>query len=258
MSNLILRENRDGIALVTLNQPEKRNALSLALLQALYDQFRTIQADSKTRAVILKANGPVFSSGHDLRELLGAAPALVEEVFEVCTSVMELIPALPQPVIAMVHALATAAGCQLAASCDLVIASEKASFATPGVKVGLFCNTPGIPLVRALPVKKALEMLYTGEPISAAEAARLGLVNRVVPAEKLEDETLAFVRKIASASSAVLAQGKQFFYRQLALERKAAYELAEPLMAQAAASPDCQEGIRAFFEKREPVWPGNG
>lgn len=257
MSTLILRENRDGIAIVTLNQPEKRNALSLALLQALYDQFRTIQADSKTRAVILKANGSVFSSGHDLKELAGAQPALLEEVFEVCTRVMELIPALPQPVIAMVHALATAAGCQLVASCDLVIASEKASFATPGVKVGLFCNTPGIPLVRALPIKKALEMLYTGEPISAEEAARFGMVNRVVPAEKLEEETLIFAKKIAGASSAVLAQGKQFFYRQLAMPRSDAYELAEPLMVKSAASPDCQEGIKAFFEKRMPVWPGN-
>jgi enoyl-CoA hydratase/carnithine racemase len=257
-SNPILRENRDGVAFLTLNQPEKRNALSLALLQALYAELRAIQTDRQVRVVVLKGAGPVWSAGHDLKELAGANDTLLAEVFGVCTQVMELLPALPQPTIAMVHALATAAGCQLAASCDLVVASSTAAFAAPGVKVGLFCTTPGIPLARALPQKKALEMLFTGDPISADEALRYGLVNKVTAPEKLEEETLALAKKIAQASFQVLAHGKRTFYRQTPLDTNTAYALAEPIMVQAAGSPDCQEGIKAFFEKRKPVWPGNG
>lgn len=256
-TTLLLREDRDGIALLTLNQPEKRNALSLALLQALYAELRAIQTDRQVRIVVLRANGPVWSAGHDLKELAGANDTLLAEVFGVCTQAMELLAALPQPTIAMVHALATAAGCQLAASCDLLVASTAASFATPGVKVGLFCTTPGIPLGRAMPRKKALEMLFTGEAISAEEALRWGLANRVVAPDKLEEETLALAKRIAQASFQVLASGKQAFYRQLALDRSTAYALAEPLMVQAAGGPDCQEGIKAFFEKRAPKWPGN-
>lgn len=252
---MLLRTEADGIVQLTLNQPEKRNALSLALLKALEWELRGLRPNREARVLIIRANGPVFCAGHDLREMAGAPESLLAEVFHTCTQVMELLPALPQPTIAMVHALATAAGCQLATSCDLIVASSSASFATPGVKVGLFCSTPGVPLARSLPRRKALEMLFTGEAISAEEAARWGMVNRVVQPEKLEDETLQLAKNIARASYQVLAQGKQAFYRQVGLDRATAYALAEPLMIQAAGGAVCQEGIQAFLDKRAPVWP---
>ncbi len=254
-SPLVLREQRDAVALLTLNQPEKRNALSKALLEQLHAALAAAEQDKFTRVVILKANGPVFSAGHDLKEMAASNKDELQGIFHLCAQVMELLPGMAKPVIAQVHALATAAGCQLVASCDLVVAAVNAQFATPGVKVGLFCTTPGIPLSRAIPAKKALEMLFTGEPISAEEACRLGLVNRVVPAEQLEEATLTLARKIAWASPRVIAQGKRDFYRLLALDRAAAYRSAEPIMVEAAASPDCQEGIAAFLGKRAPAWP---
>jgi enoyl-CoA hydratase/carnithine racemase len=254
MSELVACETTDGIALLTLNYPEKRNALSQAMLTALAERLQQVADDRMARVVILAASGKVFSSGHDLRELSGSSTADCTSLFSLCSKVMQSIRKLPQPVIAQVQGLATAAGCQLVASCDLVVASEDAAFATPGVKIGLFCTTPAVALVRAVPVKKAMEMLLTGEPISAREAERLGLVNRVVPAERLAEQTLALAKKIAQASSPVIALGKQAFYEQLPRELSAAYAGAEAVMVKNASLPDAQEGMSAFLEKRAPVW----
>ncbi len=251
---LVLRDTADGIAFLTLNNPEKRNALSRALLAALKEQLGQLAAEREARVVVLRAAGPVFSSGHDLRELAGAPEDACRSLFALCTQVMEAVRRLPQPVIAQVQGLATAAGCQLAASCDLVVASEEARFATPGVKIGLFCTTPAVALSRVVPAHKAMEMLLTGEPIDAREAERVGLVNRVVPAERLAEETLSLARQVARASRTVVALGKRAFYEQLPLDRPAAYERAERVMTANSQAPDAQEGIRAFLDKREPKW----
>ena len=252
--NLVESEVVDGIAVLTLNHPEKRNTLSRAMLGELQRVLDRAAVDDTIRAVVLRAKGPVFSSGHDLRELVGGDAAANTALFELCTDVMERIRKLPQPVIAEVHALATAAGCQLVASCDLVVASEQATFATPGVKNGLFCTTPGVALSRAVGAKKAMEMLLTGRAISAREAEAAGLVNRVVPAERLHEETMALARQIVAASADTLAIGKRAFYEQLPLDRPAAYELAERVMVENSRRPDAQEGMRAFLEKRYPKW----
>jgi enoyl-CoA hydratase/carnithine racemase len=242
----VLSQIVDGVAVLTLNHPERRNALSREMLSQLEAALE--------RVVILRANGPVFSAGHDLREVSGGDRAAHVELFALCTRVMEKLRHLPQPVIAEVHALATAAGCQLAASCDLVVASEEARFATPGVKIGLFCTTPGVALSRAVPAKKAMEMLLTGEAISAREAEAAGLVNRVVPASALHDETMALAKKIMAASAEVLAMGKRAFYQQQPLDRASAYALAEGAMVDNAALDDAREGMAAFLEKRAPRW----
>jgi enoyl-CoA hydratase/carnithine racemase len=252
--DLVLRSVADHVATLTLNHAEKRNALSRAMLQALRDQFAQIEADRQVRAVILRAEGPVFSSGHDLREMVGATEAAAAALFALCSDVMLGVQRLPQPVIAQVHGLATAAGCQLVASCDLVIAAEEASFATPGVKIGLFCTTPGVALVRAVTPKKALEMLLTGTPIGAHEAERIGLVNRVVPRERLAEATLQLARQICQASASVMALGKRAFYAQLPLACEQAYSVATPVMVGNSQQRDAQEGMRAFLEKRSPRW----
>jgi enoyl-CoA hydratase/carnithine racemase len=192
--------------------------------------------------------------GHDLRELSGASAEEAAALFALCTEVMEAIRQLPQPVIAEVQGLATAAGCQLAATCDLVVAAEQAAFATPGVKIGLFCTTPAVALCRAVPAKKALEMLFTGQAITAAEAERHGLVNRVVPADRLSAETLELARQMAASSSATLALGKRAFYAQLPLDHPGAYTIAQQVMVENTAASDAQEGMRAFLEKRPPHW----
>jgi enoyl-CoA hydratase/carnithine racemase len=251
---LVLAEANDALALLTLNHPEKRNALSRAMLSCLRDHFARLAADKQVRVVILRAAGSVFSSGHDLRELSTANAIEARSLFALCTEVMLAIRNLRQPVIAQVQGLATAAGCQLVASCDLVVATEDASFATPGVKIGLFCTTPGVALVRAVMPKKALEMLLTGTPISAAEAERAGLVNRVVPRDRLADETLALARQIASASGRIVALGKRAFYQQLPLDCRAAYDVAQPVMVDNSQAADAREGMRAFLEKRQPRW----
>jgi enoyl-CoA hydratase/carnithine racemase len=251
---LVLCEVSDGIAFLTLNHPEKRNALSRAMLAALKEQLARIAADDRARVVILRAEGPAFSAGHDLRELVGGSRAEYEAIFALCTEVMEAIRLLPQPVIAQVQGVATAAGCQLAASCDLVVASKTATFATPGVKIGLFCTTPAVALCRAVAPKKAMEMLLTGAPISAREAERAGLVNRVVPADRLAEETLQLARQILAASSYTVALGKRAFYRQLPLDHAGAYAVTQPVMVENALAPDAQEGMRAFLEKRPPKW----
>jgi enoyl-CoA hydratase/carnithine racemase len=251
---LVLEEVVDGIAVLTLNHPARRNALSREMLDTLKQALDRAAADAAVRAVVLRAAGPVFSAGHDLREVVAAEEADNRALFARCTEVMETIRALDKPVVAEVHALATAAGCQLVASCDLVIASESASFATPGVKIGLFCTTPGVALARAVGPKKAMEMLLTGTPIDARAAEAAGLVNRVVPGERLHEETLALVRQIVAASGDTLARGKRAFYAQLPLDRPAAYALAQEEMVANAATPDAREGMTAFLEKRPPKW----
>jgi enoyl-CoA hydratase/carnithine racemase len=252
---LVLSELTDGIAILTLNHPEKRNALSRPMLEGLKGELGRIAADGQVRAVIIRAAGPAFSAGHDLRELVGGEEEEYASLFALCTEVMEAIRRLPQPVIAQVQGIATAAGCQLAATCDLVVASEEATFATPGVKIGLFCTTPAVALSRAVAPKKAMEMLLTGTPIDAREAERVGLVNRVVPRQQLEEETLHLARQIIGASPATLAIGKWAFYQQLPLGRPQAYELAQKTMVENTLIPDAQEGMRAFLDKRQKPKP---
>lgn len=251
---LVRYEVTDGVAVLTLNNPGKRNALSRPMLTALRDGLATCAADPNVRVVLLRAAGPVFSAGHDLRELVGASTADQASLFALCTEVMEAIRRLPRPVIAQVQGLATAAGCQLAATCDLLVASENASFATPGVKIGLFCTTPAVALARAVAPKKAMEMLLTGTPISAADALRAGLVNRVVPADRLDEEAMALARQVAAASRQTLALGKRAFYEQVSLDRPAAYAVAQRVMVENAGLADAQEGMKAFLEKRPPRW----
>jgi enoyl-CoA hydratase/carnithine racemase len=256
MSESLLMESRDGIVRLTLNRPEKRNALSNDLLAQLEHAIETIAADAKARVVVLAGRGPVFSAGHDLSEMVGQSEPAYRELFALCSRVMLGLRRLPQPVIARVHGLATAAGCQLVASCDLAVASEEAAFATPGVKIGLFCTTPMIPLVRAVPAKPALEMLMTGVPISARRAFELGLVNRVVPAAELDAAVQAFVDTLTAMSPLVLKIGKRAFYDLHDLDEADAYHKAVPIMLDNALRRDAQEGISAFLQKRSPRWSG--
>jgi len=251
---LVLYEVVDRLAILTLNHPDPRNALSRILLEALKTNLHSIAAEPDVRAVIIRAVGPAFSAGHDLRELVDGREEEYTSLFALATEVMEAIRTLPRPVIAQVHAVATAAGCQLAATCDLVVASENATFATPGVRTGLFCTTPGVALSRAVGPKKAMEMLLTGRPISAREAEQAGLVNRVVPADRLADETMALAKQIITASGYTLGIGKRAFYQQLPLDRPDAYEVAEQVMVENTLAPDAQEGMKAFLEKRPPKW----
>jgi enoyl-CoA hydratase/carnithine racemase len=248
---------RDGaIAIVTMNRPEKRNALSVEHMEELIDCFEAIGADRDTSVVILRGEGPAFSAGHDLGEMVGQTDEFYQHEFALCSRLMETIVSLPQPVIAEVHGVATAAGCQLVATCDLAVASEEARFATPGVKIGLFCSTPMVAVSRKVGRKRAMEMLLTGDFISAEEALAAGLVNRVVPAADLRETTLALAEKIASASPAVIALGKQAFYRQIDMDLPEAYEYTSGVMVENAALEDAQEGMQAFLEKRPPQWRG--
>ena len=252
----LLIDSAGGVVRLTLNRPAKRNALSQSLLAQLGAALEAIAADASTRVVVLTANGQVFCSGHDLGEMTGRTEAEYRDIFEKCSAVMQQLRRLPQPVIARVQGLATAAGCQLAASCDLVVADAEAMFATPGVKIGLFCATPMTPLVRAIPAKFAMEMLLTGKPISAARAYELGLVNRVAPADELDDVVNEFVAAIMHASPLVMRLGKAAFYEQLALAESEAYRQATETMIDNAVRRDAQEGISAFLAKRSPQWEG--
>jgi enoyl-CoA hydratase/carnithine racemase len=245
-----------GIGILTLNRPEKRNALSLNLMQEIIDLLQSFRKNPEGRVLLIRAEGPAFSSGHDLAEMVGRDAFFYRQIFDTCTEMMEAIRNLPQPVIAQVQGIATAAGCQLVATCDLAVASEGARFATPGVRIGLFCHTPQVPLSRAISRKRALEMLFTGRLITAAEAERYGLVNTVVPLERLAEETLQLARKIAEASPLTLAMGKQSFYRQAEFDESGAYHYAKEIMALNALTEDAQEGIRAFLEKRLPLLKG--
>lgn len=251
----ILVETHDRIAYITMNRPERRNALSLEHMTELTECLKAIGADTSLAVVVVRASGSVFSSGHDLREMRGETREFYQHLFDVCTGLMECVQQIPQPVIAQVQGIATAAGCQLVATCDLAVASEDARFATPGVKIGLFCSTPMVALSRAVGRKKALEMLLTGEFISAEEARVEGLINKVVPAAELERATTDLAHKIASASPVVVGIGKQAFYHQLDLPQHEAYTYTRDVMVHNAGLADAQEGIDAFLEKRPPQWP---
>ena len=251
----ILVKEDGPAARVTLNRPERRNALSLELMEELIAALTTLGAGD-ARAIVIDGAGPAFSAGHDLSEMIGRDLPFYQRLFDVCTAMMETIHRLPQPVIAKVHGVATAAGCQLVAACDLAVAASDARFATPGVKIGLFCSTPMVPLSRAIGRKRALEMLLTGELIDAATALEWGLVNRVVEPELLEDAVVELVEKIARSSPLIVGIGKEAFYEQIELDEHRAYDLTKSVMAMNSLAGDAQEGMCAFLEKREPTWKG--
>ncbi len=253
----VLREDRDGVATLTLNRPQARNALSVALMGALQTELEAIHADRGIRAVVLAGNGPAFCAGHDLKEMRASpSRAAYEALFAQCARLMLTITRLRQPVIAKVHGTATAAGCQLVATCDLAYCADGARFATPGVNIGLFCSTPMVALTRAVGRKAAMEMLLLGEPIDAAEARSIGLVNRAVPADRLDATVAAAAAAIASKSPLTLAVGKEAFHRQIDLDLEAAYAYTARVMTENMLARDAAEGIDAFLEKRAPVWCG--
>lgn len=251
----VLVELDDNLAYLTLNRPEKRNALSLQTMTELIQALRTVGDNAVVRVVVIKANGTVFSAGHDLSEMVHRELDTYRNLFDVCVNMMEMVQTIPQPVIAQVQGPATAAGCQLVATCDLAVAADSAWFATPGVKIGLFCSTPMVALSRAVGRKKAMEMLLTGEPVPANEAAAIGLVNRVVPAEQLESATRELAHKILASSPRVVALGKSAFYKQIDMPQHQAYDFTKEVMSLNAQSADADEGITAFLEKRKPNWP---
>ena len=251
----ILVKEDGPAARVTLNRPERRNALSLELMEELIAALTTLGAGD-ARAIVIDGAGPAFSAGHDLSEMIGRDLPFYQRLFDVCTAMMETIHRLPQPVIAKVHGVATAAGCQLVAACDLAVAASDARFATPGVKIGLFCSTPMVPLSRAIGRKRALEMLLTGELIDAATALEWGLVNRVVEPGLLEDAVIELVERIARSSPLIVGIGKEAFYEQIELDEHRAYDLTKSVMAMNSLAGDAQEGMCAFLEKREPTWKG--
>ena len=249
-------ETEGSVAIVTLNRPNSRNALSLSLMRELLDCFGRIGDDKQIRSVILAAAGKVFSSGHDLTELVGRDINDYRQIFDVCAELMMKIQSIPQPVIAEVQGPATAAGCQLVATCDLAVAVEEAWFATPGVKIGLFCTTPMVALSRAVGRKRALQMLLSGERVDAKTASEWGLVNTVVPAAVLREETRKLAVHIGEASPVTLAIGKQAFYAQIDLDQPKAYAYAKEIMSMNSMTADAQEGISAFLGKRTACWTG--
>ena len=257
-STILLREDRGGIAILTLNRPQARNSLSEALLEALGEALSVIAHERTVRVVVLAANGLAFSAGHDLKELnahrseADRGRAYFKHITGLCSRVMQQIVTLPQPVIASVQATATAAGCQLVASCDLAVASQTAKFATPGVNIGLFCSTPMVALSRNVSRKHAMQMLLTGDLISADEAARIGLVNEVVPAGQERAAAIKLAEKIAAKSTAIVKIGKQAFYRQAEMSLADAYDYAAQVMVENMLARDAEEGISAFIEKRDP------
>jgi enoyl-CoA hydratase/carnithine racemase len=245
-----------GAAIVTLNRPQRRNALSLGLMLELIACLDEVGKNREVRAVVLAAAGKVFSSGHDLSEMTGKDINEYRRVFDVCTELMAKIQSIPQPVIAEVGGIATAAGCQLVATCDMAVASEEAAFATPGVKIGLFCTTPMVALTRAIGRKRAMQMLLTGEMVDARTAADWGLVNQVVPAAELTAASRQLAAKVAAASALVIGLGKQAFYTQIDLDQPKAYAYAKEVMSMNALAADAQEGISAFLGKRSACWTG--
>jgi len=249
-------ESDAPVAVVVLNRPERRNALSLELMEELIDCLRALGQSSEIRAVILAGNGPAFCAGHDLSELIDRDIRNYRRVFDVCAHLMAVIQEIPQPVIAEVNGIATAAGCQLVATCDLAVASEEARFATPGVRIGLFCTTPMVALTRAIGRKRALEMLMTGVPIDSRTAMEWGLINRVVPAATLREATHQLAAQIAEASPLTVSIGKQAFYTQIDMDQPKAYAYAKEVMSMNAMAEDAQEGMGAFLEKRAPGWQG--
>lgn len=260
---LVLRADDGGVATLTLNRPQARNALSRDMMAALYAHLEDIADDRRVRVVVIAAAGPVFCAGHDLKEMRAertddaGSRKLYEALFRQCARLMTAIVKLPKPVIAQVHGMATAAGCQLVASCDLAVAAESAHFATPGVNIGLFCSTPMVALSRAVGRKAAMEMLLTGDAVPAERARELGLVNRVVPDEELDAEVTALARRIAEKSPLTLAIGKEAFYRQAEMDLSAAYTYAAEVMTRNMLARDAKEGIDAFLDKRAPTWTGH-
>ena len=257
---LVLREDCDGVATLTLNRPAQRNCLSEALMSALTEALNVVCADASVRVVVIAASGPVFSSGHDLKELTAhradgdEGRAYFQKTMQLCSTMMQTIVRLPKPVIARVHGVATAAGCQLVASCDLAVAADDARFATPGVNIGLFCSTPMVALSRNISRKHAMEMLLTGEMIDAARAAEIGLINHSVPAAELDAAVTELAGKVASKSALTVAIGKEAFYEQLEKPLSDAYDYASEVMVKNMLARDAEEGIGAFIEKRTPKW----
>ncbi|WP_448043852.1 enoyl-CoA hydratase [Bradyrhizobium liaoningense] len=257
---ILLRETIGSIAVLTLNRPAARNSLSEAMIASLHAELNEIRDDKAVRGVVIAANGPAFSAGHDMKELTARRTdpdrgrAFFAEMMNACSAMMQAIVLLPKPVVAAVQGIATAAGCQLVASCDLAIASEAASFATPGVDIGLFCSTPMVALSRNVPRKQAMEMLLTGEPIPAARAREIGLVNRVVPAGTERDAAIALAQKVALKSAYTIKLGKEAFYRQAEMSLTDAYRYAAAVMTENMMARDAEEGIGAFIEKRTPTW----
>lgn len=254
-----VRVTRDGdIGEILLDNPARRNPLSLAVLRDLIAAVAELGADRGVRVIVIAGTPPAFSAGHDLAEMVDRSGEFYDELFDVCCELMAAIRDAPQPVIGAVDGIATAAGCQVVAACDLVVATERSRFATPGVRIGLFCSVPMVPLSRAIGRKRAMEMLLTGDPIDAATAADWGLVNRVVPAGELQGAVADLAGRVSRFSSGVLAIGKRAFYDQLDRSEPEAYEYTRGVMAANAAMGDAQEGIEAFLEKRPPVWPAAG
>jgi len=257
---VLLQENVGSIRLLILNRPAPRNSLSEGLIAELHAALKQIHDDNSVRAVVLAANGPAFSAGHDMKELTARRSdadhgrAYFGEIMNACSAMMQAIVHLPKPVVAAVQGIATAAGCQLVASCDLAVASDAAGFATPGVDIGLFCSTPMVALTRNIPRKQAMEMLLTGEPISAATAKSIGLVNRVVAAGTERDAAIALAQKVALKSAYTVKLGKEAFYRQAEMNLTDAYRYAAEVMTENMMARDAEEGIGAFIEKRDPTW----
>ena len=259
-NEVLLHEKLDGIAVLTLNRAAARNSLSVEMLEAMIEALAAIAADPAIRVVIIAANGPAFCAGHDLKELTArrtdadAGRAFFETVWKLCSTMMQAVIRLPQPSIACVQGTATAAGCQLVATCDLAVASTAATFATPGVNIGLFCSTPMVALSRNVAPKHALDMLLTGDMVSAAEAFRIGLVNRVVPAGEERAEAIRLAQRIASKSAAAIRAGKRAFHTQLEMGLADAYDWATRIMVENMLDADAREGIAAFLAKRPPQW----
>ena len=252
--NHVLVEHQGPVSRIVLNRPERRNPLSRAMMTEILAAIRALPEESQV--VVMAGAGPAFSAGHDLTELVGTSEKEADELFELCTEMMETIQSIPQPVIARVQGVAAAAGCQLVAACDLAVAAATCRFSTPGVKIGLFCSTPMVPVSRAVGRKRALEMLLTGTPIDAETAADWGLINRVVPDEDLDAAVDDLVDAILSASPMVVGLGKQTFYEQIEVDQAQAYRHAGPVMVKNALMEDAQEGMSAFLEKRKPEWRG--
>ena len=254
---LLLRDDADGVARLTLNRPAARNAMSLALMEEFQAALDAVGEDDTVKLVVIAGAGPGFCAGHDLKELrANPGRAFYKRTFTASSRLMLTIMRLPKPVIARVHGIATAAGCQLVATCDLAVAAADARFATPGVNIGLFCSTPMVALGRNVGRKQAMEMLLTGEMIDAEEAQRIGLVNRVAPADRLDQEVAALAGTIAAKSPLTLRIGKEAFYRQLEMDVESAYDYAAEVMTRNMLARDAEEGFDAFLEKRAPVWRG--
>jgi enoyl-CoA hydratase/carnithine racemase len=255
-NDYVLVDKIDRVGYVTLDRPQQRNPLSAAMMTAVTESIRELSKEPDVAVIVVKANGPAFSAGHNLHELVDRTLEDEREIFRICTEMMQTIQQVPQPVIAAVQGTAVAAGCQLVATCDLAVASTNAVFGTPGVKIGLFCSTPMVAVSRAIGRKRALQMLLTGTVIDAQTAADWGLINEVVAADQLDARVTALASSIAAASSSTLAIGKEAFYRRIDLPQDAAYDAMQEVMATNAVTCDAQEGMSAFIAKREPVWEG--